>query len=139
MLELISISFIVSLRVGRSWSCIRACHEGTARIIVKLAKLIRADTPHSSGNNWIRGNCNRIADEMAQEVRIELSRKDWDAALFDMDGVLTDTLRLHIAAWKELLDEFLRRLRRVVSICRKARKAIQPMRSAQPPAAKAGR
>lgn len=45
---------------------------------------------------------------MVQKVRIELRRKDWDAALFDMDGVLTDTARLHIAAWKELFDEFLR-------------------------------
>jgi beta-phosphoglucomutase family hydrolase len=47
---------------------------------------------------------------MAQEIRIELRKNDWDAALFDMDGVLTDTARLHIAAWKELFDDFLRRL-----------------------------
>jgi beta-phosphoglucomutase family hydrolase len=46
---------------------------------------------------------------MAQQTRIELRRKDWDAALFDMDGVLTDTARLHIAAWKDLFDDFLRR------------------------------
>ena len=29
------------------------------------------------------------------------------ACLFDLDGVLTDTARLHAAAWKELFDEFL--------------------------------
>lgn len=32
---------------------------------------------------------------------------DFDAAIFDMDGVITDTARLHAAAWKRLLDEFL--------------------------------
>ena len=30
------------------------------------------------------------------------------ACLFDLDGVLTDTARLHAAAWKELFDDFLR-------------------------------
>ena len=29
------------------------------------------------------------------------------ACLFDLDGVLTDTARLHAAAWKEMFDEFL--------------------------------
>jgi beta-phosphoglucomutase-like phosphatase (HAD superfamily) len=38
-----------------------------------------------------------------------LHRRDWDAAFFDMDGVLTDTARLHIDAWQELFDDFLRR------------------------------
>lgn len=46
---------------------------------------------------------------MVQQARIELRKKDWDAAFFDMDGVLTDTARLHIAAWKELFDNFLHR------------------------------
>ena len=30
------------------------------------------------------------------------------ACLFDLDGVLTDTARIHAAAWKEMLDGFLR-------------------------------
>ncbi|TVP85299.1 MAG: trehalose-phosphatase [Thioalkalivibrio sp.] len=30
-----------------------------------------------------------------------------DAALFDMDGVVTDTAQAHAAAWKRLFDEFL--------------------------------
>ena len=30
------------------------------------------------------------------------------ACLFDLDGVLTDTARVHAAAWKETFDEFLR-------------------------------
>jgi beta-phosphoglucomutase family hydrolase len=31
----------------------------------------------------------------------------FDAVIFDMDGVITDTARLHEAAWKRLFDEFL--------------------------------
>jgi beta-phosphoglucomutase family hydrolase len=34
---------------------------------------------------------------------------DIGAALFDLDGVLTETATLHAAAWKEMFDEFLRR------------------------------
>jgi beta-phosphoglucomutase family hydrolase len=33
----------------------------------------------------------------------------FDAVLFDMDGVVTRTARLHAEAWKELFDELLRR------------------------------
>lgn len=46
---------------------------------------------------------------MTVQVRVVLRRCDWDAAFFDMDGVLTDTARLHIDAWKRLFDDFLRR------------------------------
>lgn len=31
------------------------------------------------------------------------------AVLFDLDGVLTDTARIHAAAWKRMFDDFLRR------------------------------
>jgi alpha,alpha-trehalose phosphorylase len=33
----------------------------------------------------------------------------FDAVLFDLDGVVTHTARLHAAAWKDLFDDFLRR------------------------------
>ncbi|MGI9018695.1 MAG: HAD family hydrolase [Euzebya sp.] len=33
----------------------------------------------------------------------------FDAVLFDLDGVLTDTASLHARAWKTMFDEFLRR------------------------------
>ncbi len=36
-----------------------------------------------------------------------LSPRDYDAVLFDLDGVLTDTASVHAAAWKRLFDEFL--------------------------------
>jgi len=38
---------------------------------------------------------------------LELDRQHYDAALFDLDGVLTDTARVHAAAWKRLFDDFL--------------------------------
>lgn len=36
-----------------------------------------------------------------------LTTSDFDAALFDLDGVITDTAALHIAAWQELFDTYL--------------------------------
>lgn len=38
---------------------------------------------------------------------ITLSPRDYDAVLFDLDGVLTKTARVHAAAWKKLFDAFL--------------------------------
>lgn len=36
-----------------------------------------------------------------------ISRDRFDAALFDMDGVLTDTASVHATAWKQMFDEYL--------------------------------
>ncbi len=38
-----------------------------------------------------------------------LSRDRYDAVIFDLDGVITDTAKVHFAAWKEVFDELLRR------------------------------
>lgn len=38
---------------------------------------------------------------------LDLTR--YDAVLFDLDGVLTDTASLHATAWKRMFDEFLQR------------------------------
>ena len=32
-----------------------------------------------------------------------------EACLFDLDGVLTQTAKVHAAAWKQMFDEYLRR------------------------------
>ena len=40
---------------------------------------------------------------------VTLSPRDYDAVLFDLDGVLTKTASVHAAAWKRLFDEFLAR------------------------------
>lgn len=39
---------------------------------------------------------------------VTLSPRDYDAFLFDLDGVLTRTASVHAAAWKRLFDEFLK-------------------------------
>ena len=39
---------------------------------------------------------------------IALSPRDFDAVLFDLDGVLTRTASVHASAWKKLFDGFLR-------------------------------
>jgi beta-phosphoglucomutase family hydrolase len=38
---------------------------------------------------------------------VTLSPRDYDAVLFDLDGVLTKTAGVHAAAWKKLFDGFL--------------------------------
>lgn len=37
---------------------------------------------------------------------VALSRRHFDAALFDLDGVVTRTARVHAAAWKRLFDAY---------------------------------
>lgn len=38
---------------------------------------------------------------------VVLSRRDFDAVLFDLDGVVTRTAEVHAAAWKRLFDTYL--------------------------------
>lgn len=40
---------------------------------------------------------------------VTINHRDFDAAIFDLDGVLTSTAQLHAAAWKAVFDEFLQR------------------------------
>ena len=40
---------------------------------------------------------------------VTISRRDFDAVVLDLDGVLTDTARIHAAAWKAVFDTFLQR------------------------------
>ncbi len=40
-------------------------------------------------------------------MRPQITRDRFDAVLFDLDGVLTATARLHAAAWKRMFDEYL--------------------------------
>ncbi len=39
----------------------------------------------------------------------DVAREVYDAVLFDLDGVVTQTARVHAASWKELFDDFLQR------------------------------
>lgn len=40
---------------------------------------------------------------------LTISRRDFDAAIFDLDGVLTNSARVHAAAWKVVFDALLQR------------------------------
>lgn len=46
---------------------------------------------------------------MDPQPAASLARSDFDALIFDLDGVVTDTARLHAAAWQHTFDELLRR------------------------------
>ena len=41
--------------------------------------------------------------------RYVVSRDQYDAVLFDLDGVVTNTAKLHAACWKQMFDEYLQK------------------------------
>src|ERR1700758_2557620 len=40
---------------------------------------------------------------------ITITRSKYDAVLFDLDGVITDTAKLHAASWKQMFDAYLQK------------------------------
>ena len=46
---------------------------------------------------------------MVLEAVVTIRRRDFEGAIFDLDGVLTDTAGIHAAAWKAVFDAFLRK------------------------------
>ena len=44
---------------------------------------------------------------MLPRPSIAISTSRFDAVIFDLDGVITDTARVHFTAWKRLFDEYL--------------------------------
>ena len=38
-----------------------------------------------------------------------ITPQKFDAVLFDMDGVLTATAKVHAASWKKMFDDFLKK------------------------------
>ena len=38
-----------------------------------------------------------------------VTRSHYDAVLFDLDGVLTDTAKMHATCWKNMFDEYLQK------------------------------
>ena len=45
---------------------------------------------------------------MRQSDTKRVSRDHYDAVLFDLDGVVTDTASIHATCWKQMFDEYLR-------------------------------
>jgi beta-phosphoglucomutase family hydrolase len=46
---------------------------------------------------------------MRQSDSKRVSRDQYDAVLFDLDGVITNTAKLHAACWKQMFDEYLQK------------------------------
>ena len=42
-------------------------------------------------------------------MRIAMTRDQYDAVLFDLDGVITDTANMHAACWKQMFDAYLQK------------------------------
>ena len=47
-----------------------------------------------------------MADSNREQV---ITSANYDAVLFDLDGVITDTAGLHAACWKQMFDDYLRK------------------------------
>ena len=45
---------------------------------------------------------------MRQFKSKHVNRGQYDAVLFDLDGVITNTANLHATCWKQMFDEYLR-------------------------------
>src|SRR5262249_22479526 len=46
---------------------------------------------------------------MGQPKGRVMNRDEYDAVLFDLDGVITNTAKLHATCWKQMLDEYLQK------------------------------
>jgi trehalose 6-phosphate phosphatase len=43
------------------------------------------------------------------EQKVTLSKSDYDAVIFDLDGVITKTAKVHSKAWKRMFDDYLKK------------------------------
>ena len=48
--------------------------------------------------------------EMEKKPRYVIRKESFDAVIFDMDGVITQTAGTHASAWKRLFDDYLREI-----------------------------
>src|SRR5262249_55664040 len=60
--------------------------------------------PLSKACPWEQGK-----RSMRAQSRRVITRDQYDAVLFDLDGVITDTANLHAACWKQMFDEYLQK------------------------------
>ena len=55
--------------------------------------------------------CRMAVETQAQQNALpSVTREQYDAVLFDLDGVLTSTAAIHASAWKRMFDDYLREL-----------------------------
>jgi beta-phosphoglucomutase-like phosphatase (HAD superfamily) len=46
---------------------------------------------------------------MGEKKTYAITRDRYDAVLFDLDGVITNTATIHATCWKQMFDEYLQR------------------------------
>ena len=46
---------------------------------------------------------------MGETSTHNITRERYDAVLFDLDGVITNTASVHAACWKQMFDEYLQK------------------------------
>src|SRR5690606_29294601 len=93
------------LRPAGAGTCAaRRPHPRAARAAAAPRRRPQRRGPREGGDRADRAR-HRGEPDMRPEVA-DLAR--FQAVLFDLDGVLTDTARVHTAAWKETFDDFLR-------------------------------
>src|SRR5512133_3737924 len=87
----------------------------------------KAGTHDRHENIWSIGTVERIAAQIRLYPRLDcygsqragsprevnnavaITRDQYDAVLFDLDGVITDTANMHAACWKQMFDEYLQK------------------------------
>ena len=52
-------------------------------------------------------NGERLTRQQESKSKFAISHDQYDAVLFDLDGVITDTASVHAACWKQMFDEYL--------------------------------
>ena len=75
-----------------------------------LAKSVLSDLAAATPASGHDGSTNALIERLRQAgAPVHLDPARIQAVIFDLDGVLTDTARVHAAAWKRLFDAFLSR------------------------------
>src|SRR5262245_15006645 len=67
--------------------------------------IIARSTMSSRAEQWRAGGCDHsVSRKMSRKA--DLVPSQFDAVAFDLDGVVTDTARIHFRAWKQTFDAF---------------------------------
>jgi len=73
-----------------------------------LAKSVLTDLNSSKPASGHDASTNALIDRLRERsATVRLDPNQYKAVIFDLDGVLTDTARVHAAAWRRLFDAFL--------------------------------
>jgi beta-phosphoglucomutase family hydrolase len=60
----------------------------------------------SAGRTISQNERHRMSGSKGEQL---ITKERYDAVLFDLDGVITATAKVHAACWKEMFDEFLKK------------------------------